>query len=324
MDMSKILNLLIDKIRWLFTTTIQVCSKVMKSSILRLIARVIVWPLATVNRWVHNFEPWGIFLALIAFFFTLTGFMLELEDRQSERVFRAWEFVLRITADPSKSNPNTQVAIQGSSVREAMEYMNRNFGGMGCFEWVGWLSNELNGNKSRECIFPKKERESFQSFSIHGADLSKIKLPGAFMPFADLMGIDLREADLREANLSSSNLRGVRLYRTDLRGANLIRVSLRGAILQGADLRGAILRGASLMGASLREASLRGADLRRANLRSANLEKANLRRTDLRGAKGLDCSQLKRARHWEKAYRDKKLACGAPIPTPPSKPLRRR
>lgn len=272
--MSKLFKLFIAGVRWLFTTTLQFCSKVKKSSVFRLGARIIAWPFVTINRLVHNFEPWGIFLALIAFFFTMTGFMLELEDRQSERIFRAWEFVLRVTTTPSKINPNVQVAAQGSSVREAMEYMNRKFDGMGCFEWVGWLSNELNGNIARECIFPKKERESFEFFSIPGASLFKIKLPGA-----DLRGADLSRAKLWEA-----------------------------------DLRGADLSGVALEEAALRKAKLWGADLR----------EADLSRADLRGATGINCDQLKRARIWEKAYRDKSLACGTPIPTPPSRSRRGR
>ncbi|MCY4381611.1 MAG: pentapeptide repeat-containing protein [Nitrospinae bacterium] len=290
--MSKFLKLLINKVRWLLTAALQVGSKIKNSSILRLSAKVIVWPIAKLNRCLREYEHWAVSLAAIGLFATLSGFMLELEDRQSERIFRVWEFVLRVTADPSKSSTNAQVATQGSSIREAMEYMNRDFGGLGCYELVSRIAFKLNGNKTRKCIFPKKTRETLENFSIPGVSLFEIKLPDAKLRRANLINTDLGNADLRRADLWRAILRESDLWRADLREADL--------------------RSADLRSADLRETNLRSAKLRR-----AEIERSRLSRADLRGAKGIICSQLKRARNWERAYRDKSLACGAPIPTSP-------
>jgi uncharacterized protein YjbI with pentapeptide repeats len=90
---------------------------------------------------------------------------------------------------------------------------------------------------------------------------------------------------------------------------------LRGLDLSGANLERAILSGADLRGAILRDAQLTDANLDRANLFKAVLDGADLAGASLVGVQFLTCAQLAVTHHWQAAYRDDELACGAPIPT---------
>ncbi len=96
----------------------------------------------------------------------------------------------------------------------------------------------------------------------------------------------------------------------DLSGAALRGLDLEGADLSGADLKDADLRGANLSGANLAAARLDGA-----NLFKAIIDGADLNEADLRGVQFLQCPQLESAHHWQSAYRDEDLACGAAIPS---------
>jgi uncharacterized protein YjbI with pentapeptide repeats len=131
-----------------------------------------------------------------------------------------------------------------------------------------------------------KERSvvSLYAVSLHGADLSGLKLQSAdlfntLLINADLSGADLSSADLSEAQLIGADLRGAALSGTHLSGANLEDADLRGAALSGAHLSGA-----RLGDAELREAILRDADLRDAYLSNADLSGADLSSADLRGS----------------------------------------
>ena len=96
----------------------------------------------------------------------------------------------------------------------------------------------------------------------------------------------------------------------DLSGA-----ALRGLDLSAANLGGADLTGADLRGALLSQANLAGARLQGANLFKAVLDGADLERAELSGARFVHCAQLQSARHWQSAFRDHDLACGAAIPS---------
>jgi uncharacterized protein YjbI with pentapeptide repeats len=96
----------------------------------------------------------------------------------------------------------------------------------------------------------------------------------------------------------------------DLSGA-----ALRGLDLTRADLGGADLTGADLRGALLSEADLTGARLQGANLFKAMLDGADFEKAELCGARFVHCAQLEMARHWQSAFRDEDLACGAAIPS---------
>ena len=95
-------------------------------------------------------EPWGIILTLIGLVIALITVVVDLEDRQSERTFRAWQ-VVREYED--------RAGAPGSSLREALQFLNREFDGAWCGFLVSWTSQRLTGNR-RECLFPRKVGES--------------------------------------------------------------------------------------------------------------------------------------------------------------------
>lgn len=177
------------------------------------------------RRLVSGFEPWGIVLtpigvglALIGVAIALITIMVDLDDRQSERTFRAWQLVLADRA-------------AGSSQREAVEHLNRQFDGFVCEPWVNSISIRLTGNHRRKCLLPGKERASFENIVARGAVLTG----------ANLTAVDMRRADLMNANLSRANLSRAVLLSADIRGANLSWANLRNAFLMYADMRQAIL-----------------------------------------------------------------------------------
>ena len=288
---------------------------------------------AAANRLARTFEPWGVLCAFVGVIVASVGLMIDLEDRQSARVFRAWEVVLIATASPPEASPDNsapQVRRTGSSTRQAMQYLNRQFAGAGCFWWVTTLSKQLTGNDHRGCIFPAKQREALVSLSLSYSNLSNARLRSAELARSALRGTDLATADLRDANLQNTDLRGADLEGTDLRGANLqgacLSSSLMGPIyptnlqktkLSDADLRNADLKGADLRGADLRRADLRGADLREWEGVSIRWDGAQLEGVKLMNVKGIDCIKLRQADGWERAYRDPSLGCGAEVPAVP-------
>ena len=170
------------------------------------------------HRFLRAFEPWGIVLALFGVVIALVTIWVDLEDRQAERTFRAWQLVLTV---PSA----------GSSRREALEYLNREFDGFLCGAPVEWASGLLTGNRRRRCLFPQKERESLAGIEEIGADLSTADLTGAF-----LMGANLTRAFLTDAFLTGANLTGANLVGTNLTDANLTRAFLAGTDLTQAQL----------------------------------------------------------------------------------------
>ena len=95
---------------------------------------------------------------------------------------------------------------------------------------------------------------------------------------------------------------------------DLSRAGLRGLALSGFDLSRADLRGADLRGTNLSHANLSAAHLEGANLFKAVLDGADLAGAFLYGAQFLNCAQLAVTRHWQSAFRDDTLACGASIP----------
>ncbi len=91
---------------------------------------------------------------------------------------------------------------------------------------------------------------------LTGADLARLRLPGADLAGARLARARFRAADLHGAALGGADLTGADLAFADLTGADLA-----GADLTAADLTGARLAGAYLVGATLTRATLAGADL---------------------------------------------------------------
>ena len=231
----------------------------------------------------------GTFAGVIA---GLVAFMLELEDRQSERIFRAWEVVIAASSASgtrAAQVDGTRLYEADTSARKALEFLNRNFDGWFCSSIVGMVSEVTTGNSRRNCVFPSKRRESFK-----GLRLARMNLRGAWLPGAELTFGYLDQVNLAKANLQNALLRHAVLTR-----AQLWEVDLRGARLQGADLS---------------DADFRGADLRGADMRS-NVELNDIPTyTNLLGAQRLTCSQLQLAKGWEQTLRDADLACGEAVP----------
>ena len=215
------------------------------------------------HRFLREFEPWGIVLALFGVVIALVTILVDLEDRQSERTFRAWQLVLTV---PSA----------GSSRREALEYLNREFDGFLCGAPVEWVSGLLTGNRRRRCLSPRKERESLARIEEVGADLSTADLTGAFLKGANLSRADLTDAFLTGANLVDANLTDANLTRADLTRADLTGANLTDANLTDADLAGAFVLGTNLTDAVLTGANLVGAHLTRAVLTGTDLTQAQL------------------------------------------------
>ena len=225
------------------------------------------------HRFVRDFEPWGIFFTVFGLLIALVTILVELEDRQAERTFRAWEFVLTV---PSA----------GSSRREAFEYLNREFDGFICGSPVAWAGILVTGNSRRRCLVPPKQRESLAGIEAAGedltnADLGRAHLTGASFAGADLTSAFMVGADLTGANLTLADIRRADLTDVSLAGANLTRAVFEDADLVDAHLGDADLSDASLVGANLTRAYLVDAILVRTDLTRANLTGALLRDADL-------------------------------------------
>ncbi|HEV8222057.1 MAG TPA: pentapeptide repeat-containing protein [Streptosporangiaceae bacterium] len=95
-----------------------------------------------------------------------------------------------------------------------------------------------------------------EPIDLTGADLARLRLPGADLAGARLARARFRAADLHGAVLGGADLTGADLAYADLAGADLA-----GANLTAADLTGARLTGAYLVGATLTRATLADADL---------------------------------------------------------------
>ncbi len=268
----------------------------------------------SIHRVVCLIAPWSIFFALSAVILTLITLMIDLEDRQSQRIFRAWEVVF--DASSSRSSSEDMGPALGSSVRLALVFLNRDFDGFLCGDIIRYISEFMTGNQFHNCVFPRKKRESFKDIVLplgmnlseallSGADfreatLRGATLTGADLTEADLTEVDLTEADLTETTLTAVNLTGAILTEADFTGATLVGATLTGADLREADLTavnltGAILRKADLTGAILADANPTGADLTGANLTGAALASASLDLVDLREAT-LDDVQLPNVR----------------------------
>ena len=95
-----------------------------------------------------------------------------------------------------------------------------------------------------------------EPIDLTGADLARLRLPGADLAGARLARARFRAADLHGAALGGADLTGADLALADLTGADLA-----GADLTAADLTGARLAGSYLVGATLTRATLAHADL---------------------------------------------------------------
>lgn len=273
--------------------------------------------------WLVPLVAWSGRLVVLATLVGLAGgfvaFMIEMEDRQAERVFRAWQVVA--TAGPISrtevGSTGLMVGSGNSNAGRALEYLNRQFSGWGCHRIVNNLARLTTGDERRECILPRKRRESLAGLQLSNMHLEGVWLPNARMKLTQLKGSFLEGANLREAQLTCANFASTMLVRIDFEGATLKRVRLRSANLEEARLNNTDLRGADLVVTHLRATNLDGAQMgclpTAAGIRVC---------TDVRGATALTCEQLRGARNWESAYRDDAMQCGGKMPIPGEAELR--
>lgn len=137
----------------------------------------------------------------------------------------------------------------------------------------GWLDETL-----------REEKNSLDSATLAGADLSDANLERANLRYANLQDAYLARANLEGADLVGANLQGAYLNDANLKWARLSDANLERAYLPHTNLLGAHLYDTNLQEAVLFEANLQGARLIGANLQGAMLLEANLLRTNLRRA----------------------------------------
>ena len=274
---------------------------------IRTIASLTVSGLRRSDRLVRNFEPWGLVLAFIGLVIALTTILIDLEDRQSERIFRAWQVVRGF--EIRDNGTDSSVGASGSSLRQALEYLNRDFDGFVCARWVGWASGLLTGNVVRECLFPVKVGESFSGLnapevSLFNIDLRDASLIGATLVHADLRHANFSDAFLSEADFSGADLRDARftnayapytefkhailteasLIRSEFHGANFAEANLTQANFAEANLSTADFSGARFQNTHLNGADLSDATLIDVNFSASNFTDVDLTRADLQGA----------------------------------------
>ena len=241
------------------------------------------------------------------------AFMIEMEDRQAERIFRAWEIV-------AKTGPTEQIAVardgptvgnSNTNAGRALEFLNREFSGWGCNGIVNDVARLMTGDERRKCVLPRKRRESLVGLQLSNMYLEKVWLPRSLLKFTQLKRSFLEKANLKEADLTCANLASSLLASAEMDEAILKRASMRAANLTGARLNNSDLRGTDLVAAHLKATNLEGA-------RMGCLETGSGDRvcTDVRGATALTCEQLGRAKNWESAYRDGRMQCGGMMPIP--------
>ena len=233
------------------------------------------------HRFVCAFEPWGIVLTLMGIGIALVTMLIEFEDRQSERIFRAWEFVYNMPP-------------VGTSHRAALEYLNREFDGFVCGNLVNFFSELVTGDGRRTCLIPPKYRESLVGVEARGADLSFAEFSGANFSMAELVdsnlrsavliGADLRNAKLEFAELNFAKLEDANFSFAYLSLANLDHATLTGSFFIRSELSSASLKNAILTDANLIDADLTGANFNGADLSGAALTDADLTDTDLTNA----------------------------------------
>lgn len=205
----------------------------------------------------------GVWYTYAALRLTNVAFQEERNDREEDRINRAWALVAAAKSEGA-GNVGLIQALQTLASRK-----------------IDLTDVRLPGAHLREI--------DLGGAKLHLAKLHLANLRRADLRHADLWSADLSDANLLDANLSDANLRRADLGRADLvnsklNGADLFHADLSGANLRGADLRRADLRRANLIGANLTGTILLGARLFRADLTDAVLSDANLRYATLRGA----------------------------------------
>lgn len=224
----------------------------------------------------------GTLLTACGLVFAAFHLKVYLEDRQSEGINSAWEYVSETSAAAEKKGVVTQ---NGNRLLKELEFLHLESEGAFCSGLMELVSSYISGIADHECFFPKKERHSFRRLFLPGAALPNIRLPDA----------TLRSATLCSANLENATLVGVNLRFADMRKAYLVGANFQEADLFRANLSDASMGGAVLKNSNLGQASLAGADLSGADLQGATLRSTNLTGAKLGNVKGLSQPNLNEA-----------------------------
>ncbi len=276
--------------------------------------------------------PYGLIIAVSALLLDVMTFIIDIEDKQSERLFSAWRYVIendRLTRDymansyltaPVVSNRNTEWVLEnnrsdvGGATFRALELINREVEGNLCASWLQPIFRWLSGSVHRYCIIPARQRDSLANRYLPHHDLTGIILDnaeftGTCFKSSVFTLASLRNADFRETVLCETNFFGSDLSNSDFSDSDLANAHLSSAYLVGAELSGANLRNANLYDANLAEAKLTRADLTNSYLNLAilvrsNLENATFCNTNVSGADfseviGLKYQQLKGMCIWK-------------------------
>lgn len=162
----------------------------------------------------------GVVAALVAFY-------IDLDDRQGDRVNRAW-------------NQITQASIKGS------------VSGVGNLGVVNALETLLKDDVTLTAI-------ELNKVWLEGASLQGVNLDGASLHQSTLINSNLSNASLRLTNLSDANVLAVKAG-----GAQFVRTNLTGTIFIDVDMRNSIFLQADMEDAKFLNVALDGAHLQNA------------------------------------------------------------
>lgn len=247
------------------------------------------WLKSVANR--LKYSPLITTIERLLVIFALFVITTDLVERQAQHINQAWGIV-------ATNAPGNSGKIQ------ALEYLNS----QSC--WRVLSLKVLNEN----CAWFSWKRR----LPLNGIDLrSQSDQDGPYLQKINLEGAALYGAHLVRAYLVLANLKYLKAERINLQYASLYNSDMSDANLLAANLRFAKLFNVNLEGASLQDANLEGAFLKGASLQDTYLGKSHLR-----GAIGLTCEQLTKAKDWFLADRDTELACGKDIPDPPPEMLK--
>jgi uncharacterized protein YjbI with pentapeptide repeats len=204
---------------------------------LRKVVSAVSRPILAAEPIAKRLEPLGIFLAVIGLTVSVVSFLLEYQDRDTERQLRAWDAI------------TTKGAFNGAKLV--------------AFEFLTADGKNLSGAELANVVL---EEEDLSGFDLQDTDLS-----GAIISSANLQGADFGRATLNDADFSLSDLRDAYLTRANLQDANLTGADLQGATLSNTDLQRVIAFGADLRNVILIDTKVGGAELNHSDLSGTSM-----------------------------------------------------
>lgn len=161
------------------------------------------------HRYVDLLEPWGILIAVIALMMSIISFWWDYQDREDERIVRAWQLLLH-------------EASGNSYKRNALEFL------VARGEYLYGV--DLSGDNFRRYQY------------LQEANLENAAMPNSFLRYVDFSGAILSGSLLDNADLTGSSLVNAKLNSAKLRDAILQKSNLSSARIRQADFSGADLR----------------------------------------------------------------------------------